>query len=121
MNVITWITVEIEHVLALIKQLDPLTCVLLFLFYGVCFEWLYAKSLYAYRDFKRFQAANIGVVLFCLSLWGLTEAIKENVLYALPICIGSWLGTVLQVTIEKRRNETEGGASTGGDADKTEI
>jgi hypothetical protein len=39
-------------------------------------------------------------------------------MYALPISIGSFLGTFAQVTIEKKRNDKKGGASPVGDADK---
>jgi glycopeptide antibiotics resistance protein len=98
---------EVEHWWALILQLDLWTSIALFLIYGVFFEYLYSKSLYAYRDFKRFSAAALNTSLFLLSLWGFSEALTNNIMYALPISIGSFLGTFVQVTIEKRKAESE--------------
>jgi hypothetical protein len=84
-----------------------LACLSLFLIYGVFFEMLYVKYLAYFRDFKRIPAANVGTLLFLLSLWGLGEAIKNNIMYAIPIAFGTWLGTFIQISIEKRKSEKD--------------
>jgi hypothetical protein len=102
---LTWIQEKIELAWTLTLQLDVWTSIALFLIYGALFEYLYSMSLYAYRDLKRFSAATLNTTLFLLSLWGLSEALNNNIMYALPISIGSFLGTFVQVTIEKRKAE----------------
>ena len=103
----------------LILQLNPWTCLCLFIIYGVFFEALSIKFLASFRDYKRFSASIIGVTLFLLNLWGLGEALKNNIYYALPIAIGSFAGTYAQMTIEKRKDEKKnaGGDGTSGGED----
>jgi hypothetical protein len=63
--------------------------------------------------FKRMQASVLSVVLFLLSLWGLGEALKNNIMYAIPISLGTFLGTFTQLTLEKRKSERERDESRG--------
>ena len=109
-----WIINKIDYYWGLFLQLDPAMAISLFLIYGVAFEFLYARSLYAFRDFKRWEASIITVVLFLLSLWGLSEAIKENITYAIPISFGTFVGTFVQVTLERRKHRSETGRKASG-------
>jgi hypothetical protein len=118
MEVLTLIQEKIELWWGLILQLDPWTSIALFLIYGVIFEALYARSLYAFRDFKAVQASILSSVLFLISLWGLGEALTENIMYTIPIILGTFVGTYAQVKIEKHKSETKNRAS-GGTSDET--
>ena len=111
-QIITYLHSKIDLWWGLVLQLDILTCILLFLIYGCLFEALYAKSLYAFRDFKAGLAATLSSVLFLISLWGLSEAITKNIMFAIPIILGTFAGTYVQVKIEKKR-ETKRRASSG--------
>ena len=71
--------------------------------------------------FKRVQASNLSVVLFLLSLWGLSEALRNNIMYAIPIALGTWIGTFIQVTIEKRKSEREGNGNGGTSCDQNKL
>jgi len=77
----------------------------LFLIYGLCFEILYIKFLASFRDYKRIPASIISVTLYFINLWGLNEALNSNIYYAIPIAIGSFAGTYLQMTLENRKSE----------------
>jgi uncharacterized protein YebE (UPF0316 family) len=109
-QIITYLQLKIDLWWGLVLQLDILTCILLFLGYGIIFEILYSRSIYAMRDYKATQAATLNTLLYCISLWGLNESLNENIAYAIPIALGSWIGIYIQVTIEKRR-ETKRRAS----------
>ena len=112
-EIITYLHQKIDLWWGLIMQLDPLTCILLFLIYGIIFEALYARSLYAFRDFKALEASTLSCVLFMISLWGLSESLTDNIMYAIPIILGTFVGTYAQVKIEKRKSETKRRASSG--------
>jgi len=101
----------------LILQLNPWTCLFLFVVYGVIFEALYIRYLESWRSYKRIPASNISVILFVLNLWGLSEALKSNVYYIIPIAFGTWIGNFVQITIEKRKSERKekGGAGTSSE------
>jgi hypothetical protein len=112
-EIITYLHGKIDLWWDLILQLDILTCVSLFLIYGIIFEIAYSKSIYAIRDYKAGSAATLNTLLFCISLWGLNESLNENIAYALPIATGSWLGVYIQVKIEKKRSEKQEGRASG--------
>ena len=109
-----WIINKIDYYWGLFLQLDPAMAIALFLIFGILFEAIYSKSLYFYRDFKRVQAANANTILYLISLWGMNEAVTNNIMYAVPIALGSWLGCFIQVTIEKRNSEKD---RTSGEAE----
>ena len=104
---LTWIIEKIDYYWGLFLKLDPATAIALFLVFGIAFEVIYSRSLYLYRDFKSVQAANANTLLYLISLWGMSEAISNNITYCIPIAIGSWIGVYVQVKIEKRRSERE--------------
>jgi hypothetical protein len=110
---IHWLKTAID----LVKELNPWICLSLFLFYGLAFESLYVLYISYLRDFRRIAAANAGTILFLLSLWGLGEAFKNNIMYAIPIAAGTWAGNFIQVTLERRKSEKN---DQGGDGTSCE-
>jgi len=116
-EILTYFHQKIDLWWGLIMQLDPLTCILLFLGYGIIFEILYSKSLYAIKDYKATQAATLNTLLYCISLWGLNESLNENIAYAIFIACGSWIGIYVQVRLEKRKSEKAEGRTSDGDVD----
>ena len=117
-EIITYLHQKIDLWWGLIMQLDPLTCILLFLGYGILFEILYSKSIYAIKDYKATQAATLNTVLYCISLWGLNESLNENIAYAIVIALGSWIGVYVQVKIEKKRNSEKERRASSGEAEE---
>lgn len=97
----------------LFLQLNPLTCLFLFIIYGILFEALYIKFLSSFRDYKRFPASIISVTLYFINLWGLNESLNENIYYCVPVAFGTFAGTFLQMTIDKRKRERKGKTDGG--------
>ena len=91
----------------LIKDLNIWTCLGLFAFYGVIFEVIYVKYITCIRDFRSVYGSNLSVCLFLISLWGFSEALNNNIMYAIPICLGTWVGNFVQITLEKRNSEKQ--------------
>jgi xanthine/uracil permease len=93
----------------------------LFIIYGVVFESLYIKFLTYWQSYKRTPASTISVTLFVINLWGLGEAFKNNIMYAIPIILGTFVGTYLQMTLEHRKSEREKARGHGASTEQREI
>jgi uncharacterized protein YebE (UPF0316 family) len=96
----------IEIVIGLLKELNPLVCLLLFVLYLI-FDMAYVRYISYMRDYRRWAVSNMSVFLFFISLYGYSEVLKDNVMYILPVAAGMWLGSFIQMTIEKKNNESE--------------
>jgi hypothetical protein len=69
---------------------------LIFLAYFVI-DGLYAYYTYAVVSKKPYAAATIGASMYLLSALGVISYI-HNILYLVPLIVGSWLGTFLVVS-----------------------
>ena len=102
---LVWITQKIEYYWGLFLQLDPATAILLFVTYGLIFEMLYVAYLTSVTSRQRFKASNLSVILYCISLFGLSEVLTNNIMYLWPVLLGTWAGNFIQITREQRKSE----------------
>ena len=104
---LVWITQKIDYYWGLFLQLDPATAILLFVTYGLIFEMLYVAYLTSVTSRQRFKASNLSVILYCISLFGLSEVLTNNIMYLWPVLLGTWAGNFIQITREQRKVKNE--------------
>jgi hypothetical protein len=74
---------------------------LVFLIY-IIIDGLYAKYTLDVVAKKPIQSANIGALMHIFLAFGVISY-TENVLYIVPLVLGSWLGTYLMVKFDKKK------------------
>jgi hypothetical protein len=68
----------------------------------IIIDGLYAQYTLDVISLKPIKSASIGSLMYILSAFGIINFIN-NVLYVIPMLIGSWLGTFLIVMYEKNK------------------
>ena len=96
----TKIMTFINNIPTLYAQLSFGTCLILAIVYFI-FDILYAKYILAVSKLKALRSANISVTLYVLSAVG-TLSYVDNILYIIPILIGTWLGTYLSLLVTSK-------------------
>ncbi|KKM16741.1 hypothetical protein LCGC14_1682780 [marine sediment metagenome] len=67
------------------------------IFVGYCtLDWLYTIYTLSIVAHRKMLAANVGVVLYALSAYGVVNYV-DDWRYVMPMCAGGWLGTFLSV------------------------
>lgn len=83
------------------NDFSTLTAIGLFILY-VAVDVMYAYYTLTVTALKPARAATIGAVMYVMLAAGVISY-SQNAWYLVPIRAGSWVGTFLAVSIEKRR------------------
>lgn len=89
-----------EKINLLYSDLNWLITLLVFVSY-VVIDGLYAKYTLEVVSLKPFRSATIGSLMHFLLAFGVINY-TENWLYIFPVVIGSWLGTYLVISRERK-------------------
>ncbi len=93
-------------VLELYSTFSWAMCLVLFLMYGIV-DGLYTRWMYLVTEKNAWAAASCGGALALFIAIGV-KSYTVNALYIVPVVIGSFLGTFIEVTREKRKGEGNG-------------
>jgi ABC-type uncharacterized transport system permease subunit len=83
------------------SSVDLWTAIGLFFLYIVV-DVMYAFYTLAVTDLKPWRSATIGALMYVLLAAGVISY-SSNPWYLIPIGMGSWIGTYIAVSIEKKR------------------
>ena len=89
----------------LIGPINPLTWAGLFIAYFFL-DVLYTKNMLFTVRLQPTAAANTGVVIYLISIWGTLEYVN-NLTNVVPIALASWLGTYLTLRWEIKINKRD--------------
>jgi hypothetical protein len=87
--------------------IDILTWGGLFAVY-LCVDVVYTKYVLAVSKYQALSAANYSLIMYALTVWGTIEYV-QNYWNAIPIGLGSWLGTYLTLRNENKKAKKEDG------------
>lgn len=87
-----------EQLNALWQNFDITTGILIFISYIVV-DGLYAYYTIAVQKYKAVKAATTGSLMYVLLAYGVISY-THNILYLIPLAIGSWVGTYAVIKYE---------------------
>lgn len=70
-------------------------------------DWLYTLYTLYIVAHRKFAAANVGLVLYILSAYGVINFVGDW-RYVAPMCVGGWFGTYLSLWYEEKKKKSTG-------------